>query len=328
MNKRRTVLWLASVAIGAALPARAQKKPTVPLVGVLYTASSAEWPHRFAALRQGLSEAGYGEGQNVAFDVRLLEGQYERAPEAARDLVRRGVAVIVATGGPQVALAAKAATASVPIVVTFGGDPVTSGLVASLNRPGGNVTGVAILAVELVAKLLDVFHELLPRATAVALLVNPDNPVSDAYARATQDAARALTLQLHVLKAATTSAIDAAFASLRELGAGGLLVAADPFFEIRRDQLLALAASHGTPTFYFVREFVALGGLASYGTSFNDAVRAAGVYAGRILNGARPGDLPVLQPTKFELVINLTTAKTLGLTISESLRLRADELVQ
>jgi putative ABC transport system substrate-binding protein len=238
------------------------------------------------------------------------------------------VAVIVATGGPQIALAAKAATSTVPIVVTFGGDPVKSGLIANLNRPGGNITGVTIAAVELVAKLLDVFHELLPHATEVALLVNPDSPNAAGYVTATQDASRTLGLHLHVLKTRTERELTAAFATLAKLRAGGLLVGADPFFEIRREQLIALAAGHGIPTFYFVREFVAAGGLASYGASFNEVARQAGVYAGRILKGANPADLPILQPAKFELAINTKTAKALGLTIPQSLLLRADEVIQ
>jgi putative ABC transport system substrate-binding protein len=326
--KRRDVLAaLGCSAIATALPARGQKS-AMPVVGVLYTASSTEWPNRFASLRQGLAELGYVEGKNVAFDLRLLGGEYDRVREAADDLVRRRVALIVATGGPQVALAAKAATTTIPVVVTFGGDPVRSGLVASLNRPGGNVTGVAILAVELAAKLIDVFHELLPKATVAALLVNPDNPVAEAYAKAAQNAARGLGLQIDVLEASTEREIDAAYEALAGLRSSALLVAADPFFEIRREQLIALAERHRTPSFYFVREFVALGGLASYGTNFNDAVRAVGVYVGRILKGAKPRDLPVLEPTKFELVINMKTAKALGLTIPPSLLQRADEVIQ
>ena len=327
MKRRGALFGLGGAVFAIALPALAQRSP-VPVIGVLYTASTAEWPHRFAALKQGLKEVGYSEGQNVAFDVRLLEGQYERVPDAVADLVRRKVAVIVATGGPQVALGAKAATESIPIVVTFGGDPVKSGLVASLSRPGGNVTGVAILAVELAAKLLDVFHELLPGATVAALLVNPSNPVAETYAATTREAAHALGVEVRVLKASTPGEIDAAFAALAGLRAGGLLVAADPFFEIRREQMIALSQQRRVPTFYFVREFVVLGGLASYGSSFNEAVRLVGVYAGRILKGAKPADLPVLQPSQFELVINLKTAKALGLTLPESLLLRATELIE
>lgn len=318
---------LAGVATALALPARAQK-PGMPVIGILYGASSEEWPNRLAAFRRGLAEAGYAEGRNVEIDARLFEGQFERLPETVSEFVRRPVAVIVATGGPQVALAATTATTQIPIVITFGGDPVKSGLVASLNRPGGNVTGVTILTVELAAKLLDVFHELLPRANAVALLVNPGNPVAGAHAKATQDAARALGLQLQVLKAGTAREIDSAFAALADARAAGLLVAADPFFEIRRGQLIALAKRQRTPTFYFTRDFVTLGGLASYGANFDDAVRAAGVYTGRILKGAKPGDLPVLEPAKFELVINARTAKALDLAIPQSLRLRADEIIQ
>jgi len=327
MNRRSVLMTLGGATIALAIPVQAQKSG-MPVIGLLYGASSKEWPDRLQAFRKGLAEVGYTEGKNVAFEVRQFEGHFDGVPAAVDDLLRRKVAVIVATGGPQVVLAAKAATATVPIVVTFGGDPVRAGLVASLNRPGGNVTGVSILTVELAAKLLDVFREILPKATALAALVNPASPVAAAYAKATGEAAHALGLQVHVLKAANDHDIDAAFATLAEQRLGGMLVAADPFFEIRREQLIALAERHRTPTFFFVREFVARGGLASYGISFNDAVRAAGVYTGRILRGAKPGDLPVLQPAKFELVVNLKTAKALGLAIPQSLLLRADEVIQ
>ncbi|MEO8676309.1 MAG: ABC transporter substrate-binding protein, partial [Casimicrobiaceae bacterium] len=259
MKRRDVLMTLGGAAIALTFPVRAQKSG-MPVIGLLYGASSKEWPERLEAFRKGLAEAGYTEGKNVAFEVRQFEGHYNGVPAAVNDLLQRNVAVIVATGGPQVALAAKAATATVPIVVTFGGDPVKAGLIASLNRPGGNVTGVSILTVELAAKLLDVFREILPKAAAVAALVNPGNPVAAAYVKATQDAAQTLGLQLHVLKAATEHEIDAAFAALTEHRSAGLLVAADPFFEIQREQLIALAERHRTPTFYFVREFVALGG--------------------------------------------------------------------
>ncbi len=327
MIRRDFIKTLAAATLGGAAPAGAQR-PVVPVVGVLYGASSEEWPNRLAALRLGLADTGYVDGRNVAIDARLLEGRAEPISKAADDLVRTRVAVIVATGGPKPVLAAMSATTSIPIVVTFGGDPVRAGLVASLNRPGANVTGVTALTVELAAKLLDVLRELMPKAAAVALLVNPDSPIADAYAKAGQDAARAIGLRLQVLKAATANEIDAAFATLVETRLEGLIVTADPFFEIRRRQLIELAQRHRTPTFYFAREFVAHGGLASYGTNFNDAVRVAGAYVGRILKGAKPSELPVVEATKFELVINARTAATLGLAIPPSLRLRADEIIE
>jgi putative ABC transport system substrate-binding protein len=327
VNRRDALTTLAGLAIAGAAPARAQGN-VVPVVGVLYAASSEEWPNRLAALRMGLAEQGYVDGRNVTVEVHQREGQGDSMHEAANDFVRRRVAVIVATGGPQSVLAAKAATATLPIVVTFGGDPVKAGLVASLNRPGGNITGVAILTVELAAKLLDVFREFLPRADVVSLLVNPDNPIAPAYAKTAQEAASGIGLRLPVLKAATAEELDAAFAAQADLHAGGMIIAADPFFEIRRPQLIGLAQRYRTPTFYFVREFVTRGGLASYGSNFNDAVRVAGTYAGRILRGAKPSDLPVVEAAKFELVINARTAAALGLAIPQSLRLRADEIIQ
>ena len=327
MDRRTFVGGVASGLLAAPLVVQAQKS-TIPVIGFLYGASAAEWSNRYAAFRKGLAETSYADGQNVRVEVHSLEGQYERLPFVAADLARRQVAVIVATGGPQIALAAKAATSTVPIVVTFGGDPVRAGLVASLNRPGGNITGVVLDAVELVAKLLDIFREFLPHATAVALLVNPESPTAVRYERATQEAANALGLQVQVLRTRTQRELEAAFVALAELRTGGLLVGADPFFEIQREQLIALAARHRIPAFYFVREFVAAGGLASYGTSFNEAIREAGVYTGRILRGAKPADLPIIQPTKFELVINLKTAKALGITIPQSLLVRADEVIR
>lgn len=327
MIRRDVLKALAVASLAGATPARAQR-PAVPVIGILYGASSEEWPSRLTALRLGLAELGYVDGRNVTIDARVLGGQDDALPAAANDLVRRRVAVIVATGGPRAVLAAMAATATIPIVVTFGGDPVRAGLVASLNRPGGNVTGVTILTVELAAKLLDVLRELLPKAAAVGLLVDPANPIAEAYTRATQDAAHAIDLRLHVLKASTVKEIDGAFAAVSEMRLEGLVVAADPFFEIQRGQLIELAQRHRTPTFYFAREFVTHGGLASYGTSFNDAVRLAGVYAGRILKGAKPSELPVVEAAKFELVINARTAAALGLAIPQSLRLRADEIIE
>ena len=325
---RRDVLKALAVAVVARAASADAQSPALPAIGILYGASSDEWPNRLAAVRLGLAEQGYVEGHNVTIDARQLEGDDASIREAAKDLVRRRVAVIVATGGPKPALAAIAARMTLPIVITFGGDLVKAGLVASLNRPGGNVTGVTILTVELAAKLLDVPREFLPKASAIALLVNPNNPFAAAYATAVQDAAQAIGLRLRILNAASASEIDAAFATIAESRIEGLVVAADPFFEIRRRQVIELAQRRRTPTFYFVREFVGHGGLASYGTSFNDAVRVVGVYAGRILKGAKPSELPVVEATRFELVINARTAAALGLSIPQSLRLRADEIIE
>ena len=281
-----------------------------------------------AAFRQGLSETGYVEGQNVAIEYRWAEGRYDRLPALAADLVGRKVDVIVTSGGDPAALAAKNATSTIPIVFTVGGDPVAAGLVASLARPGGNLTGVSILAVELMPKRLELLSELVPQARVIALLVNPNNPNAERIMRDVQEAARAKGVQLHILKAGTESEIDAAFASLVQLQAGALVVGADPFFNSRREQLVALAARHAVPAIYEWREFAAAGGLISYGASLTAAYRQVGIYAGKILKGAKPADLPVQQPTTFELVVNLKTAKALGLTVPPSILARADEVIE
>jgi putative ABC transport system substrate-binding protein len=280
-----------------------------------------------AALRQGLSETGYVEGQNVAIEYRGAKGQNDRLPDLAADLVRRQV-TLIAAGGPPPALAAKAATSTIPIVFVAGIDPIQAGLVASLNRPGGNITGVMILSEELAAKRLDLLHELVPTAADVAVLVDPTNPVSDPQTRNLQDAARSLGLQLHVLRASTASEIDAAFGALVELRADALVFGGGPFFTNQRAQIVGLAARYAVPAIYGVRLFPAAGGLMSYGADLADSFRQAGVYTGKILNGAKPADLPVEQVVKVELVINLTTAKTLGLTIPQSLLGRADEIIE
>jgi putative ABC transport system substrate-binding protein len=301
----------------------------MPIVGFLCTASAAQWAQHVAAFRKGLAEAGYKEGQNVAIEFRWAEGQYDRLPKLAAELVRRKVSVLVAAGGSISALAVKEATSTVPVVFTLGSDPVELGLAASLNRPGGNMTGVSIRSVELEMKLLSVLHELVPQATVAGILVNPGNaPAAQGYVRAAPAASRTLGMELHVLNAGTDVEIDAAFATLAKLRAGALLVGADPFFETRRSRLIALAAREAMPTLYFAREYAVAGGLASYGADIDDAYRQAGIYAGKILSGARPADMPIVQSTKVELVINLKTAKALGLVVPQSLRLRADELIQ
>ena len=305
--------------------ARAQQ-PAMPVIGFLHGASPGTYAPRMTAFRQGLKEAGYVEGHNVAIEYRWAEGHYDRLPALAADLVRRQVAEIV-TGGTPAALAAKAATSTIPIVINVGIDPVQFGLVASLNRPGGNVTGTAVLTVEVAAKRLEVLHELLRTSAAVALLVNPNNPATEPETKGVRDAARSLGLQLHVLDASTEGEIDAAFEKLIELRAGGLLVGADAFLTSQRDQIVALAARHAVPVIYGVREFAAAGGLMSYGTDLADGLRQVGIYAGKILKGAKAADLPV-QQVRVEFVINLKTAKTLGLIFPITLLGRADDVIE
>jgi ABC-type uncharacterized transport system substrate-binding protein len=307
------------------LAAEAQRK-AMPVIGYLHFASPSLAPTP-AVFRQGLSEAGYVEGQNVAIEYRWAEGRYDRLPALARDLVDRKVDVIAAFG-PQAAHAAKSATLTIPIVFTVGTDPVAGGLVASLAQPGGNLTGRSILAVELVPKRLELLAELVPQAKVVALLVNPNNSYTEPMIRDVQEAARAKRVQLPILKAATESEIDAAFATLATLHADALVTGDDPFFVSRREQIVALASRHAVPAIYQFREFTAAGGLISYGPSLTETNRRAAYYVARILKGAKPADLPVEQPTKFELVINLKTAKALGLTIPQRLLLRADQVIE
>jgi putative ABC transport system substrate-binding protein len=324
MKRREFIILLGGAAAAWPVSARAQQR--MPVIGVLGTGSPGPVAPG-AAFRQGLSEAGYVEGRNVAIESRGAENQFDRLPALAADLVRRQVTVIYA-GAIRSALAAKAATATIPIVFSSSADPVQSGLVASLSRPGGNVTGVTSLATEVGPKRLEMLHEAVPAATLIGLLLNPTNPQTEAFLRDQQTAARILGVQLHVLNASAERDFDAAFATLVQLRAGGLVIGPDAFFSGRSEQLAALALRHAVPTIFQDRGFVAAGGLMSYGGSIAEASRLAGVYTGRILKGEKPADLPVQQATRVELAINMKTAKALGLTFPLTLLGRADEVIE
>ncbi len=327
MRRREFMTLLGGAAAAWPLAARAQQ-PAMPVIGFLNGQSARTWTVMVAAFRRGLSEAGYVEDRNVAIEFRWAEGQPDRLPALAADLVQRQVSVIVATGGNNPAIAAKAATSTIPIVFTSNDDPRKYGLVASLNRPGGNVTGVSWFSAELGPKRLALLHELAPSATTVALLVNPKNAETARQPAELQEAARAIGLQLVVLNATTAGDIDTAFTAIVDKGVGGLVVAGDSFLANRREQIIALAARHAIPTIYVNREMAGAGGLISYGNSLADAYRRAGIHTGRVLKGEKPADLPVDQAIKFELVINLKTARTLGLTVPPMLLTLADEVIE
>jgi ABC-type uncharacterized transport system substrate-binding protein len=326
MRRRKFIKLIGGAA--ATWPLAAWAQQAMPVIGFLSTGSPQSDVFRLAAVRQGLVEAGYVEGRNFVFEHRWAEDQYERLPALAAELVRRRVALIVTGGGSTSTVAAKSATATIPIVFVTGTDPIKLGLVASLNRPGGNITGVSFLVNTLVAKQFEVLHEAVPKTALIGYLVNPTYTNAEADTRNVLAAAEVVGQKLLLVQAHTDSELEAAFVTLTQQRAGALLVGADPFFFDRRDKLVELAARQKVPAIYFLREFASAGGLMSYGTSITEAYRIVGLYAGRILKGEKPAELPVQQSTKVELVVNLKTAKALGLTVPPALLARADEVIE
>ena len=329
MRRRDFITLLGGATVAWPLAVRAQQ-PAMPVIGFMNIGPAERNDDLGAAFRKGLSETGYIEGQNITIEYRWAEGHDDRLPGLAADLVRRRVSVIAATSTPAAlaALAAREATATIPIVFETAGDPIKLGLVASLNRPEGNITGVTQLNSELVSKRLGLLHDLIPAATIIGFLVNPTDPRAESQTREIQEAAHTLGLQIQVLNASTEDEISTAFAILPQLRVGALVVGTGEFFTRRREQIAALATQQGVPAIYQFREYAAAGGLISYGTSLPDAYRLAGIYTGRVLKGEKPADLPVLRPTKFELVINLKTAKALGLNIPSGVLAIVDEVIE
>jgi ABC-type uncharacterized transport system substrate-binding protein len=327
VRRREFMTLLGGAVIAWPLAARAQQAP-MPVIGFLHSGSLEPNANRVAAFRKGLSEAGYVEGQNVAIEFRWAVDQNDRLPDLAADLIRRRVAVIATPGSTPASLAAKAATETIPIVFLIGGDPVALGLVASLNRPGGNATGVNLQLVELVPKQLGMLRELVPAANRFVALVNPNTAYTDTVVKDLQASASGLGVPIEFLRAGTDREIDAAFANLVQKPGGALLVGPDAVFVSRRAQIVTLAARHALPAIYYVRDFAGIGGLMSYGPNLAHTYRQAGIYVGRVLKGEKPADLPVVQPTKFELVVNLNTARALGLTVPDRLLALADEVIE
>jgi putative ABC transport system substrate-binding protein len=327
IGRRKFIAALGSAALDWPLAARAQQT-AMPVVGFLNSASPEPYAPMVATFRQGLSEAGYVEGNNVAIEYRWANGQYDRLPALAADLVRHQVAVTVATGGESSALVAKAATTTIPIVMAVAGDPIKGGLVASLNHPGSNVTGVTVLGVELASKRLELLHELVPSATNIAVLINPTSPTAETLSTDLRAAARSLGLQIYILQAKTETDLDSAFATLVQTHAGALVIGSDPFFNSQSGRLAALGLRYAVPEIYQYREFAAAGGLISYGGSITDSYRTVGIYTGRVLKGENPADLPIQQSTKVELFINLKTAKAINITVPLPLLGRADEVIE
>jgi putative ABC transport system substrate-binding protein len=328
VRRREFIVALCGAAAAWPLVARAQQAG-MPVVGYLDIGSPTGSAQFIAAFREGLSKAGHFEGRNITIEYRWADGHSDRLQELAADLVRRQVAVIATPGSTAAALAAKAATKTIPIIFTTGADPVEAGLVTTLNRPGGNITGVSTLNVKVGPKRLELLHEVIPSAGVLALLVNPNNPVlTEPLSRDSQSAARALGLELHILHASNDSEIEAAFVTLNGMHAGGLVIGSDSFFNSRSAQLATLALQHSIPAVYQYRDFTAAGGFISYGGSLTDTFQLTGMYAGRVLNGEKPAELPVQQSTKVELIVNLKTARALGLTVPTALLVRADEVVE
>ena len=327
MQRRRFITLLGGTIIAWPLSARAQQQ-AVPVIGFLNSTSPQAWENYVTGFRAGLKEAGYVDGQNVTIEFRWAEGHYDRLPGMAADLVRRKVAVLVSTGGHPSVLAAKAATTTIPIVFTSGIDPVRAGFVSGLSRPGGNITGVYFFASQIESKRLGLLRALVPGVQLIAILLNQSRPDYAHQKRDVEEAAHAIEQQIHLLSASNESEIDAAFATVMQLQARAMMVGADPFLNSQRDKIIALAARQAIPAIYEQREHALAGGLMSYGTNLSDSYRQAGVYAGRILKGEKPGDLPVVQATKFEFVINLKTAKALGIEAPPNLSAEADEIIE